>query len=920
LYDALELQISAGKDYTTQLQDLQNAFPQFFANIDTAVDKTNALKIAYGNASEAVKELGLVTAASQLAGKSNLDVVSNQVGADSLLPKLNAAKQALDQATEEFNKNGGSVTASFSGPGQGGASNDATYLAQLSKNYEDIKAQIDKYNTAVAEAKTKTQQFYAIAAQNQNLVDAGKDTGIVANLKAQLTALQSIHDSLTSNAAIEANNLAQEKLKAQIKALEPETQGAINAAVSAQYSIQKSINDLLLQANNDISKNGLTGYAKTVADINAQYSVLNNTLAQINAKIAEQESKGTISKSVANKDYSQTGALQSSLALDQAKALSDAQIKDAQDTSDAITAINSAFGVKQQAGYNEELASIQKLYDTTIAKAEAKALTLEQINANYKAAQAQNNPNADSNYNAQIQQYQDSQKEIAAAHADLLPAIEAVDAKYIEQEEQTYAKIIDIADQAFETLDDGEESRTDKINLEWQKRITSANTYFNKLRDLAKASITDPQAQQAAINNINSTQTQVNSVLNAADFKAVSEEISKNFADAMQSAVQGFVSNFYTSLTGLGAARQAIDEKYNLEVQAATSQTAIDQINAIRNLEQQTTTSFGAIFSSLVSKFESTFNESILNSFTKQLTENLGKTLITPTAKQLTISPEQQGAQQAGVLLKSAGDSLATSIKQAGIDAYNKTSQGGTDFATIVKQAGVDFYTATKTGGVGSLSTAGSSGIISTPLFPLSPNAATVDPNGINALDTAATSAGATQIGAAATAAGSIIGAGTQSASATKAAASEFSSKVAGAAVALSLAGGLISGATSPTSSAGQGIGGLLQGAGEGAVVGAAFAPEGVVIGAIAGAIIGGISGLLSASKARKALQEQQLAQAEQQTALLQSELAYTTSIIGRDTVNGVVTGISVGSLGQLTATIAGKDLQFILDRNSNGR
>ncbi len=85
-----------------------------------------------------------------------------------------------------------------------------------------------------------------------------------------------------------------------------------------------------------------------------------------------------------------------------------------------------------------------------------------------------------------------------------------------------------------------------------------------------------------------------------------------------------------------------------------------------------------------------------------------------------------------------------------------------------------------------------------------------------------------------------------------------------------------------------------------------------------------GISGLIGASKARKQeeLQQQQLEQQKLTNALItrQNALAYTSSIIGRMTNQGIVTGVDINAFGQLTAVVSGKSLQFVLDRNSNGR
>lgn len=133
----------------------------------------------------------------------------------------------------------------------------------------------------------------------------------------------------------------------------------------------------------------------------------------------------------------------------------------------------------------------------------------------------------------------------------------------------------------------------------------------------------------------------------------------------------------------------------------------------------------------------------------------------------------------------------------------------------------------------------------------------------------------------------------------------------------LGIAGSLVSGLTPKTSSAGQAIGGALTGA----ALGTAVLPG---IGTAVGGVVGAAAGLFGAKGARKKeqqLQEQQLAEAKQQTALLRQQAqAYTSSIIGRMTESGVITGVEIDALGKLTATVSGKDLQFVLDRNNNGR
>lgn len=147
-----------------------------------------------------------------------------------------------------------------------------------------------------------------------------------------------------------------------------------------------------------------------------------------------------------------------------------------------------------------------------------------------------------------------------------------------------------------------------------------------------------------------------------------------------------------------------------------------------------------------------------------------------------------------------------------------------------------------------------------------------------------------------------------------------LSAALQGAIAGAGIAGSIISGITPQTSVVGQGLGGALSGAASGALIGSVIPGIGTVAGGVIGGVVGLLGGIFGASKAQKELQAQQLAEQKQQTDLLKASLAYTANIIGRNTNQGVITDLNVGAFGQLTARISGRDLQFVLDRNSNGR
>lgn len=144
------------------------------------------------------------------------------------------------------------------------------------------------------------------------------------------------------------------------------------------------------------------------------------------------------------------------------------------------------------------------------------------------------------------------------------------------------------------------------------------------------------------------------------------------------------------------------------------------------------------------------------------------------------------------------------------------------------------------------------------------------------------------------------------------------------AAAGAAIAGSVISSATPKTSTIGQGLGGALSGAGTGAAIGSVVPVIGTVAGAVIGGVVGLLGGIFGSASARKKEEEQrqaQLEEAKKQTAIQKAQLdAYTSQIVGRVTSAGVITSVAVGAQGNLVASISGKDIQFVLDRNAKTR
>lgn len=126
------------------------------------------------------------------------------------------------------------------------------------------------------------------------------------------------------------------------------------------------------------------------------------------------------------------------------------------------------------------------------------------------------------------------------------------------------------------------------------------------------------------------------------------------------------------------------------------------------------------------------------------------------------------------------------------------------------------------------------------------------------------------------------------------------------------------------TNQAGQALAGGLSGAASGFAIGSSIGGIGGPIGAIAGGLIGVLSGIFGA-KARKKQEEiaqQQLEEQKKQTALQQrmAALTFTSSIVGQQTNQGIITGASRNEFGDFTIRVEGRDLVLVYDREKRAQ
>lgn len=146
---------------------------------------------------------------------------------------------------------------------------------------------------------------------------------------------------------------------------------------------------------------------------------------------------------------------------------------------------------------------------------------------------------------------------------------------------------------------------------------------------------------------------------------------------------------------------------------------------------------------------------------------------------------------------------------------------------------------------------------------------------------------------------------------------------VVGASMAGQVLGGLIK-----NEEVGGAVSGALTGVATGATLGASIGaiggPAGMAIGGLVG-LIGGLFGGRSRRKERERqeeLQRQQLEEQRKQTRLMERQqmLAYSSSVIGQMTNQGVVTSVDRDEFGNLVASVRGDELQLVIDRSKSGR
>lgn len=809
LFSSIRKNTQARYENGTAIQEVQKLYPDIFGSLTNEEFLTNKAKVAYDKLRDSIIQTATVQAGLKLAGESLEENVKDTIALTGANDKITAGAKVYNDLLAKRNALQKQVNAGQDPNGL--ITNQISAInVQLNDQYSNlidlVKVQREFQNAATG-SYNKVQLFLNAAAAAQKKLNQTEPvkSGILLDLENQLKSLQAIRPTIKVQADLDLNTKQIKEVQDKIDKLGG-VKGLknLNTGQNSYEALNKQLDDIYRKTKIAFDQSGLVGYALEVQKINDKYTEQDTVIQSVLNKQKELLNKGQISQKQFG--VAQKKAQNDFDATDEAKQkeLDDLAISEQLRTAQEIQRIKDEFGVKATQTRAREIAAINTLADSEIIKA------------------------------------QGNEKKLEAIEQGRTTATQAVNDNYQLIISQTYEKINDIVAQGNANQTDTEARKIAKISVQYDKLTQQVNKYYADLKTLQSQGDVSLQGR-----DLNAEQQNSDAQLQKAKQLQISIVLSATFSKALQGSIDTFANDFYSTIVNLGKTRADIDNKYLADLANATDQSAKDQINKIHDLELATTTSFGAIFSSLVSKFNQTFSQSIVQSFVKKLTDGFGETLIS--------APLGLGKADPAVSLSNAGVSFSQTVIAAG-QAFAASAVGSTiPLTSSITDSGHEFEHATTTG-------------------------------------SAEVKTGLSKGAAGLIAAGSVLGS-------------------------------LVSGLGKPTNSATSALGGALSGAAEGAAIGTAFGPGiGTAIGAVAGGLIGGIAGLFGASKARKALQEQQLEQAKEQTALLQAANAYTSQIIGRQTSNGIISGISVGSTGQLVAIVSGSDLQFVLDRNAKSR
>lgn len=200
-------------------------------------------------------------------------------------------------------------------------------------------------------------------------------------------------------------------------------------------------------------------------------------------------------------------------------------------------------------------------------------------------------------YNDQVAKAQENQEILQAIREAGAAMIDSVNEKYLKKERDLWDKINTIQSQANAVGLSKEESQSERIISEWEKRKKALIEYYAELKRLSSS---DPSKSTEVKNLENSWLNRQKGAATASIDAAVeididkkhSEAVGKELTQGLNRATRQFASNFYSTLTSLNMAADR---------------------------------SFAGIFSTLTAGLNNAMNEIFLNTFTQLLKTQLEK-------------------------------------------------------------------------------------------------------------------------------------------------------------------------------------------------------------------------------------------------------------------------------------------------------
>lgn len=610
LFNSIKRNTNARFENGSAIQEIQKLYPDIFGSLTNEEFLTKKAALAYDSLRDSIIQTATVQAGIKLAGQALEENVKDTIALNGANDKIAAAAKTYntllakrDALQKQVNVTGGDP--------DGTITNQISAInVQLNSQYDSlkelVKVQNDFKNTATG-SYNNVQLYLKAAGQAQDKLNKSQPakSGLLYDLENQLKSLQAVRPTIKIRAELDLNTQQIKDVQAKIDALggvKGTKKGATSGISQQQFSDQ--LNNLALSSGASANQSGLVGLDLQLQQIKDKYAKYYATLQSLDDK---RDASSKISGSKRSKDEADSATLDKNLRLNEAKEISDATITSENKTQQELQRIRDEFGIKSTQTREKEIASINTLADSEIIKAQGNVQKLNTI------------------------------------EEGRIAATQAVNDKYLKIQNDLYEQIGLIDAQAQAEIAGREETQTQKIISEWEKRRIAANKYFDQIKQSSQSNIViDPNDPFTGLANANNNlilakkQSNVNNDITKAENADIAKQASKDFTSAISQSLSSATRDIYGYLSTLN--------------------TQADQ-------------SLTAIFTTLTQKLTSSLNDIFLNVLTKQLSKALSDSIAKGTSGLFTSTGQLTGL-GAGI----AGAGIVGGIISG---STPKTSSGG---------------------------------------------------------------------------------------------------------------------------------------------------------------------------------------------------------------------------------------------------